>query len=67
MLKAPSPGFRHPADPANNRSNDFPEWFSRFFQQKVIILGAARQGETLNRENGSGTIRREFLPETGPA
>jgi hypothetical protein len=52
---------------AKNQSNDFPEYYLHFGRSKVIILGAARHGETLDFENGSDTIYRESLPEVGAA
>jgi hypothetical protein len=47
---APLPGVRLPSGFRKNQSNDFPEHYLHFGRSKVIILGAARQGITLNRK-----------------
>jgi hypothetical protein len=67
MVKAPSPGASLRGRTRKIQSNDFPGHYLYFGRQKVIILGAARQGETLAYENESAAVRRESLPGMGAA
>jgi hypothetical protein len=68
MVKTPSLGLRRAGGPCQkNDQTIFQNAILYYGWQKVIILGAARQGETLKLKNGSDTIRREILPEMGSA